>query len=67
LTDKPDLKEQKLDSFSAIESDDVIVVCKPDSGCDVSISLGAETIREIEKLERYAILAGHRIGEFRVG
>lgn len=66
MTEK-DQKTMHLDAISAIENDDVLVSCTPESGCEVAISLGTEVIREIEKLEQYAALSGHRIGEFRVG
>ncbi|MBV1917312.1 MAG: hypothetical protein KUG65_04530 [Sphingomonadaceae bacterium] len=67
MADKNDVKGMVLDTTQTIVSDNVIIACSPESGCDVSISLGAETVQAIEKLEKYAILAGHRIGEFRVG
>ena len=67
MTDNAAPKEKTLDSINAIKSDDVIVACTPETGCHVSISLGDEAIQAIKQLEQYAILAGHRIGEFRVG
>ncbi|MFN2099426.1 hypothetical protein [Altererythrobacter sp. MF3-039] len=67
MADKDEKESMILEATSAIKSKEAIVACVPEDGCDVSISLGAETLQQIEKLERYAILAGHRIGEFRVG
>lgn len=67
LTEQDDAKEPSVESIAAYKNDDVIAECRSDDQCDISIVLGTETIQKIEKLERYAILAGHRIGEFRVG
>ena len=57
----------QLSSIEAIESDDFLVAFTSDSGDQTSISLAAEDIQQIKKLEQYAIMAVHRIGEFRVG
>lgn len=56
----------QLSSIDAIESDDFLVAFAGNSG-ETSISLAAEDIQQIKKLEQYAIMAVHRIGEFRVG
>lgn len=63
-------KAKKVDQFSsidALENDDYLVMFTSDSGHSTSISLAPEDIQQIKKLEQYAIMAVHRIGEFRVG
>lgn len=67
MADKDSVKGVILDATQIVESDDVIVMCSPEHGSDTAIPLDEETMEKIEKLERYAAWANHRIGEFRVG
>lgn len=60
-------KDAQLNTVNSIKSDDVLAVCTPSSGPTVSISLTSEDREEIKKLERYAVLAARRVGEFSVG
>lgn len=56
-----------LSSIDAIKNDGVLSSVTSDNGNGVSISLGPDDVQQIRELERYAIMAVHRIGEFRVG
>jgi hypothetical protein len=54
-------------STNAIKSNDVLVAMTQGNDADDAVRLTPEVIEAIKKLERYAILSSHRIGEFRVG
>lgn len=54
-------------SADALKSDDVLVQLPSDQPEEESVRLTADVIQAIKKLEQYAIMSSHRIGEFRVG
>ncbi len=54
-------------STNAIKSNDVLVAMTQGNEGANAVRLTPDVIEAIKKLERYAILSSHRIGEFRVG
>lgn len=67
MTEKEIEMTTDLLSKNALKSDDVLVQLPCDENGDEAVRLTSEVIQAIVKLEQYAIMSSHRIGEFRVG
>ena len=67
LTEKEPEMTTDLLSTNAIKSDDVLVAMTHGNDGNDAVRLTPEVVDAIKKLEQYAILSSHRIGEFRVG
>lgn len=67
LTEKETEMTTDVLSTDSIKSDNVLVAMMHCNDGNDAVRLTPEVVEEIKKLEQYAVLSSHRIGEFRVG
>lgn len=67
LTEKETEMTTDVLSTDSIKSDSVLVALTHSNDVNDAVRLTPEVVKEIEKLEQYAVLSSHRMGEFRVG